>query len=75
MHERVKGWFVQLQGDDVVLARVSWWCESTCNGLPTVEADGGGGGARRGPSSSGNWGKSGGRRVRVGHGEADTSVG
>jgi hypothetical protein len=59
----------------VVLARVSWWCESTWSELPTVEAEGDGGGARRGQGSSGNWGGSGGRRARVSHGEAGARVG
>jgi hypothetical protein len=75
VHQRVNGWVGQLQGDDVVLLRVMWWLGSTCNGLPTVEADGDGGGARRGPGSSGNWGGSGGRRARVGHGEVGARVG
>jgi hypothetical protein len=35
----------------VVLARGSWWCGSTWSELPTVEAVGGGGGARRDKTS------------------------
>jgi hypothetical protein len=25
VHQRVNGWVLQLQGDDVVLSRVMWW--------------------------------------------------
>jgi hypothetical protein len=42
--------------------------------LPTVEAEGGGGGVRRGQSFSGNWGRTVGRRVRASHGEACAGV-
>jgi hypothetical protein len=59
----------------VVLARRSWWRGGTWSKLPTVEAEGDGGGARREPGSSGNWGGSRGRRARASHGEAGASVG
>jgi hypothetical protein len=75
MHQRVNRWVVQLQGDDVVLARESWWRESARSELPTVEAESGGGGARREQGFSGNWGRSVGRRARARHGEAGAGVG
>jgi hypothetical protein len=59
----------------VVLVRVSWWLGSARSELPTVEAEGGGGGARRGQSFSGNWGRIVGRRARASNGEASAGVG
>jgi hypothetical protein len=70
VHQRVKGWVGQLQGDDVVLLGVMWWLRSTCNELPTVRPRAAADGDRRRRGFNRNWRTTSGRGASVDCGKA-----